>query len=279
MKVAYLTGYDLSVHSIDWMLKDQYGHRNVTSINADDLALADLSQFDMLVLPGCAGEVSPYPDIMTPDAIANMMTSVEHGMILWTDCAATYDVMSEIEFLSSKNERKTRQGLGLYKGMGKGPIEGPAIAPSPEDRFVDTVIRQIFYNCANDCNHTADLCYGNGPGIYLSDEEMSNPDTRIIARYGHDDTFPAAAVTKKIGKGMILSLGVLVQIAPEHLRGNPTDENIARHRTAIFNHLSGADLQRKHFLDMLFRMVEDHHITRYTARLSAAQETRHANIA
>lgn len=268
MKVAYLTGKDLAVHSIDRMLRDQYGSENVTSIDARDLGNADLSRHDMLLMPGCVDEISPYPQIMTHEATANLKRSVDNGLFLWTDCAASYDAMREIEFLSSKNELKRRAGLGFYDGLGKGPVEGHAIAPSKEDRFADVVIRRIFYTCANDCAHSADICYGNGPGIHLSEQELNNPDTKIIARYGHDDTFPAAAVAKKIGNGMVLSLGVLVQIAPSHLEGNPANENMARHRTAMFNHLSGAEAQRRHFLNSLFAIVEDHQTSRRLERQS-----------
>lgn len=262
MKVAYLTGKDLAVHSIDWMLREQYGRENVSAIDAGQFGNVDLLRYDMLVMPGCVDEISPYPQIMTEAAITNLEQSVKNGLFLWTDCAATYDVMRDIEFLSSTREVKRRNGIGFYDAIGKGPVDGHAIAPSAEDRFVDVVIRRIFYTCANDCSHSADICYGNGPGIHLSTHELGNPDTKIIARYGDSDTSPAAAVSKKIGDGMILSLGVLVQIAPSHLQGNPADENMARHRTAMFNHLSGAEAQRQHFLNSLFAIVEDHHNSR-----------------
>lgn len=264
MKAAYLTGKDLAVHSIDQMLSDRYGRNNVTALDASSLAEADLSRFDMLLMPGCVDEVSPYPTIMTPAAIGNLKNAVERGLFLWTDCAASYDAMRDIEFLSSTREIRRRNGLGFYDGVAKGPIDGHAIAPSPEDRFVDVVIRRIFYNCANDDNHSADICYGNGPGLHLSEQERNNPNTTIIARYGDHDTAPAAAISKKIGQGMVLSLGVLVQIAPNHLHGNPADENLARHRTAMFNHLSGAETQRQHFLNTLFSIVDNHKLSRHT---------------
>ncbi|PZP54421.1 MAG: hypothetical protein DI586_10000 [Micavibrio aeruginosavorus] len=282
MKVLFLTGYDLAVHSLDWMLKDEYGPRNVSSINADDLGDTDLSDFNMLVFPGCVGEVSPYPKFMTPKAIQNVRNNIEHGLVLWTDCGGTYEVNADINFTNSDGILKERKGLGFIDGLARGPVEGPAIAPSKQDRFLDVIIKRVFHRAANNNTNTVDICYGNGPGIHLTEAEKNNPDVRIIAYYGDDETSPVAALSKKIGKGLILSFGVLVQIAPAHLQGDfPTSSKAYRHRRVLREHLTHADEQRKILLTDVFNIANTHmeqvkpqrNITQYSLDL------RHANIA
>jgi glutamine amidotransferase-like uncharacterized protein len=268
MKAAYLWGHNLATHSISLMLHDQFGKRNVTQIPAEDLKDADLSRFDLLLLPGSVGETSPYPQILTPEVAPKLFNEAvyNNGLMLWTDCSATYEMTRIIQFTSSKGELITRNGLGIYDADSLGPYSGQAIAPSLTERFQDVVIKRIFYNSTQRKNCEADICYGNGPAIYLSDKELRNPDVNVIARYGTTENSPVAAMTKKFGKGLLISLGVLVQISPDHMMGTPSDERAAKHRRALFNHLSEADHLRQHFLGTLMHHVHTHYNSLKTAR-------------
>lgn len=255
MKVAYLNGEHLAITSIRLMLQECFGKDNVLEIPFENLNTIHEQDIDLLVLPGVTGETSPYPKHMGEAERESLRRAItENGLILWTDCAATYLMCNKIEYKSSTGEEKTMPGLGLIDGVARGPVAGNAIAPSQEDRFRDVVIRRINYKG----ERTADVCYGNGPGLFLSDEERNNHDVEIIGHYTDVADAPVAAMTKRVGQGRLISLGVLVQISPEHMDGHLTNENHERHRKALFNHLNTCNDQRLDFLNVLLSYVQSH---------------------
>lgn len=266
MKAAYLMSADplFIVYESSMMLKAEFGKKNVDPVWLEELHRSDLSDCDLLFLPGIPGEVSPYPDIMTPQVKAMLFNEVRRGMILWTDCAATYEMMTDMEFHASSGEIKQRKGLGWIDGMARGPVSGHAIAPAPSDRFQHVTLKEIFYRVRGE-QRSAWAGYGNGPGLILSDEERRNPDVQIIGRYGPDDSSPAAAVTKKIGHGLLMSLGVLIQMEPASIQGQPTlpsrdvRDTAAQHRTKILEKLQETDPSRRAFLNHLMEIVRTHY--------------------
>ena len=123
---------------------------------------------------------------------------------------------------------------------------------------------------------------GTGRPCFLSDKELQNPDVNVVARYGTTERSPAAAVTKKFGNGLIISLGVLVQISPAHMEGTPSDERAAKHRKILFNHLSKADHLREDFLGTLMHHVHTHYNSLkvskdITTTTTPSVQERHAN--
>jgi glutamine amidotransferase-like uncharacterized protein len=260
MKIAYLTGPYLATSSIRMMLHEQWGADNVYELRSVDLAKADLSRFDMLVLPGSVGEISPYPAILREEELDNLSHALHEGLIVWTDCSATYYMLNDIRYLSSNGEEKTRTGLGLIGGTALGPVEDRAMSPQEEHRFAEVVLRRIAFR-DNGNQRLADVCYGNGPGLYLSEEELANPNTQVLARYDGVPQAPVAGVTKKIGHGLLISLGVLVQIAPHHMHGRFADDAAERHRLEMFNHLSRVDDHRISFLKLIINTINSHYKT------------------
>lgn len=247
------------------MLKTCFGGGH--EIKHTDLRSTDLSQFDLFVLPGSFGEVSPYPDLIGESEASLLLDAVEkNGLILWTDCSATYYMHDRIEYTTSAGLHKTRPGLGLIDGVARGPVTGKALAPTEDSRFSDVVIRRIGFNYGT-TRCTADICYGNGPKLELSASERANPDVKILARYCDAPDAPIAGITKKIGTGLLISLGVLVQISPEDMIGHFQDETSERHRLALFNHLSAADSGRRLFLDMIVQQIREHEQARKTRGL------------
>jgi len=258
MKIAYLTGPYLATTSIRMMLHEEWGPDQVYELRSIDLAATDLSQFDLLVFPGSVGEVSPYPGILREQEMENVMGALNNGLIVWTDCSATYYMLNDIRYLTSTGEEKTRTGLGLIGGTALGPVEGQAITPQDDHRFSEVVLRRISFR--DDGGHRlADVCYGNGPGIHLSEDELANPNTYVLARYDGAEHAPAAGVAKRIGRGLLVSLGVLVQIAPHHMRGRFAEAAAEQHRAEMFSHLSRVDDHRRSFLYLVFNTIRAHY--------------------
>lgn len=263
MKVAYLSDQIFSTSESSMMLNERFGAKNVMPVTIEELAYTDLSGDDLLFLPGIPGEKSPYPKILTPQITARLMKEVERGMIIWTDCAATYEMLPRMKFHTSSGKIMRRKGsFGWIDGRADGPVEGSALPSSPDNRFQHVTLRQVFYMAGGE-QRMAWAAYGNGPGITLSEEELRNPDVNVIGRYGPDDTSPIATMSKKIGKGMLLSLGVLVQIAPYHASAPPEgarhDETVLAHRATIHRALTEHDHLRLAYLDHLIELVKTHY--------------------
>lgn len=279
MKVAYLSGQRLATASVKPMLEDLFGRAQTSAIPCETLGQIDLNEIDLLFLPGTVGEISPYSEILTPAAIDNLTRAIfDRGLIIWSDCAATYHMCRAVEYHASTGELRHRQGLGLIDASAKGPIKGQAVAPSLQDRFADVVIQRVRYTGDNNLEHYADICYGNGPGLHLDAAELSNPDVEVLAWYHGTEQDTAAAVAKKLGRGLVMSLGVLVQISPDHLAGKFTHPALERHREALFNHLSGANHTRKHFLDRVLARINNHYANLRNSGTTAPflLQTRHA---
>lgn len=258
MKVAYLTGPTLAVSSIRIMLMEQFGKSNVHEIRSSILSAIDLTQYDMLVLPGSTGEVSPYPDILGELEIANIFEAVEeNGLVLWTDCSATYYMLNDIEYISSMGLKKTRLGLGRVDGKARGPVLGKGLEPSENARYAEVIARPVSYDIAGKTG-IAEICYGNGPGLYLSAEERANPAVTVLATYADAPDAPVAALTKKTGRGLLVNFGVLIQIAPDHINGRFNNREAEEHRRYLFNRLSYSDEHRCEFLALVFRMIRNH---------------------
>lgn len=257
MKAAYLSGHHLATTSIRMMLEECFGKQNVYEHSFDEIDYIHERDYDLLVLPGIAGEHSPYPSRMGEKEKLSLKQAVEEkGMILWTDCAATYLMCNNIEYHASNGDCKKIQGLGFIDGVARGPVSGETIAPDPHNRFRDVVIKRVQYNT----DKTADICYGNGPGLFLSDTERNSEMVDVIGWYHNVDGAPVAAMSKRIGHGLLISLGVLVQIGPSHIQGPPlSDSNDERHRSALFNHLSTHDEQRMDFLNILLNTAMLHY--------------------
>ncbi len=252
------------------MLREHFGERNVAPVTVEELSYTDLSGDDLLFLPGIPGERSPYPKILTPLVQTRLLRELERGLIIWTDCAATYEMMATMKFRTSGGRILTRTGTGWLDGHADGPVEGCALPSSAGDRFQHVTLRQVFYRTQDGQQRVALSAYGNGPGIRLSPREIKNPDVAVIGRYGESDDSPIATVTKKIGKGLLLSLGVLVQVSPYHVSAvantnfrhadaSKRDENILANRDYLHRHLAANDHLRLAYLDHLLGIVRSHY--------------------
>ena len=265
MKVAYIHQENLSSYSLMLMLNEAFGKRNVTAISGKRFSVTDLSPYDMLVLPGTATEENPYFDLFLPQDVTYLRKQVEEGMIIWTDCAATYHVCDYIQYTDSDLNPKSQRGLNWIEATGAGPVSGRALPRSASSKFMDVATQRIIYD-----GHTAEICYGNGPGLHLSPSETLNPSVKIIARYKDVENNPVAALTKRIGRGLLISTGVLVQIAPDEMKEALPYPEAEAHRRSLFNKLVQVEPQRLHFRDYLINEARQHYRGLRTGRKTAS---------
>jgi len=258
MKAAYIKDQAFATSSIHFMLCDVFGEANVTPLSLSELRPSSFRGLDFFLLPGIAGEKSPYPRIMSPDK-ADMIRkkSEDDGMATWWDCAAGYWAKKEIIYTGENGKSKRRLGLGWVDATAKGPRPDKGLPPAKSGSYTDTTTVTVEYY-ADGNTYQTDIGYGNGAGFYLSDEEMKNPDVEIFARYREPEEQPIAAMTKIMGHGMMASLGVLPQIKPAHLVGRLSNPQEEEHRRDLFNAVSRHEFGIRHFEAALFRKLFEH---------------------
>ncbi len=259
MKAAYLKNQAFATTSIELMLCEVFGAVNVQPLSLSDLRPSALKQTDLLILPGIAGEVSPYPQMLPPNKADMLLkTAEDHGMTIWTDCAATYWSAREISYLGSDGKKRGRSGLGWIDAVAAGPLPGKALAADKNFRYADTTTVAIEYYKGGETLRT-DICYGNSPALYLNEDEARNPDIEILARFDETPDKPVAAMTKTLGHGMLVSLGVLPQIKPAHLIGRQQDFAAEKHRRDLFNAVARNENGIRDFENTLFAKIFARH--------------------
>ena len=259
MKVAYLTGKSFATSSNGPALCRAFNACNVRTISANDLDPAELKEIDFLMLPGITGETSPYPSILPPEKARILYEKIEDGLIVMAECAAFYWTANHIHYNASDGRKLERQGLGWIDGVARGP-SGKGIAPNDEFRYADTTTTMIeFYDGRETCY--TPICISNGPALYLSDTEEKNPDVTITSRFVNEIGKPVATMTKMIGNGMLVGMGVLPHIQAEQLGGKRLNPGFERHRVELFNAISAHEEKIIRFEKLIFDQIKSHHST------------------
>ena len=262
MRIAYLEGsyaegQRFATSSIAPSLTREFGRANVRAVTSENLldAARDPS-VDMLVLPGITGESSPYPDIIPPRKAEVIYARMQEGLIVMAECAAFYWSAREISYVTSDGRKLQKTGLGWVDGVARGPW-GKAIAPDADFRYADTIATDIeFYDGMN--AHQTAICISNGPALYLSEQETENPDVHITSRFIAEPGRPVATMTKMIGDGMLVGMGVLPHIQTPQLQGRQQDSEKERHRAALFNTIAANEAKIQHFERMVFGDIRHH---------------------
>lgn len=257
MRIAYLNGESFAVSSCEPALCEEFNSCNVKSITAKDLNPAGLKDVDVLMLPGITGEKSPYPDILPPNkaqAIYNMMEN--DGLIVIAECAAFYWSAEEIFYDASNGDKLHRQGLGWIKGIAKGP-SGKGLAPHKDFKYADTITAPIeFYEGGK--THYTQICVSNGPALYLTGSEAENPDVKITSRFIAEEGYPVATMTKVIGHGLLVGMGVLPHIKTMQLGGHNKNPGHERHRVELFNTIANHEVSINRFEKLIFNQIRTH---------------------
>ncbi len=266
MKVLYFDEKQLfATSSIAPWLRQIFGQNNVQPIRPGELRPSLLKDVDILVMPGIAGESSPYPRILPPEKAELIYRKMEQdGLQTYVECASFYWASENISYERSDGRQLRKEGLGWISGLAKNV--GRGLALDKDFRYADTVPTDIeFYD--NEETHYTSICISNGPALHLNEAEKANPDVRITARFVYEEGQPVASMTKIIGNGMLIGMGVLPHIKTKQLAGHCTDPGRERHRAALFNRIAANEDGITRYERTIFNHIQQH------------QETLHAHPA
>ena len=176
----------------------------------------------IFILPGIAGEDSPYPDELTPGRLESISRFVQEGGVMLAICAGSYFFAQKTFYTPAWGPHKTRiSTLPIFNGMARGPVGPSAKGPQPEPRFGHVTIVPVSYQTRDGTWQDTGVCYGNGPGLYPND--INDPNLDILARFktGNQNTQPAALLKIRRGNGTVYLSSILPEIAHSILRDIP----------------------------------------------------------
>lgn len=210
LRIGCLSYQGLSKQGIEPALLHMFPNSEVISIFPQHIRQHTLKNYDIVILPGINDEDSVYPTLLPPHKMDILKNTIEqNGLILWTFCASSYYMFEEISYQKRDGTFKSRQGAGLIKGAarhGFNHITRKQLNASP---WNDYVLARIKVDGHQELLRALNI---NGPTLLPSSAE----DGLVHQFMKYKDTEGAAGVIKKMGRGMLIALGVHPELSPDH---------------------------------------------------------------
>jgi glutamine amidotransferase-like uncharacterized protein len=173
------------------------GHHEIIKVNAEDIMSgAAFENLYALIMPG--GADLPYCEKLTEPALQNIRDYIENGGNYIGICAGAYFACTAIEYNKGQTDEICGpRALGLVNAIAYG--SHPQLAPY----YDDTINTASVVNLIDQFGVPTHSFYHGGPAFALND-----PDVRVVTQYAEIDNVPPAVITKQIGAGNVLLVGV-----------------------------------------------------------------------
>lgn len=229
-RIAVLTAQGIATQGISEAMGYMFPDATCVRVQPSHIRPHALENFDILVLPGIIDEDSPYPDILTPQKSGFVRQAIENGMVLMTFCAATYYMLDRIEYTKRNGEKKERNGCGLISGTARQAFAHVTRIKPGTTELDDYILAELRLKDRWNI-HALNI---NGPEIVISDQERlsSTPFITYAATGG------TAALQKKIGKGLILAMGIHPELTTDHPLLPPHFSHHDNERWVILDHIA-----------------------------------------
>lgn len=203
-KIAILSEPALSTNGLPSALRTMFPESHIISLESFGLSAWGLDKIDLLVLPGCNGETSPYPALLNRKRRNSILSRIKnHGMGLLTFCAASYMMMDDISYHDRTGNKKSAKGLGWIRGHAfhafRHITRDGVSSPTIRGDYIEAKLVSPDLDAPEYCLNV------NGPAFELTDDDENLCD--VFLRYADVGNLPAGMI-KKIGDGFILALGV-----------------------------------------------------------------------
>lgn len=207
-----------------------------------------ISSYRMIVLPGTAGEDTPYPSLFPESRFEKIRRYIENGGVLLGICSGAWEMTDRFSYrFLSGQKRHFRGTIPLIDLRASGPVDGGMVFGDDPTSLNDVRLLTLHFDHAGQ-NMKMPICYGNGPGFRIQD--IPEKDYAILARYSPQT---AAIVARRLGDGIVIAQSPLLEIREEHI---PPE----RHQRHDFMRLMLA-ANRKHH-DHLWLKLRDVVVTR-----------------
>ena len=208
MRIAYLDERLLSLNGLKDAFSHMYPHASIKNIPVDAINNNDIKQFQIVVLPGCNGEDSPYPNLLTQSRIDTLKNAMMHdGLVLITFCAASYFMAEKIIYETRSGEIKERSGAGLIKGTASHAFRHITRPHNPQDGLQDYIQALLTSPMTHSSLKVLNV---NGPAFHLNKTE------RCESFLEYEEAQGAAGIIQQIGKGKLIALGVHPELSSKN---------------------------------------------------------------
>ncbi len=202
LEAQKIAGYEIEMLALPLMFPDA----EITGIQPKHISPHGLAQYDLLILPGINGLDSPYPDILPARKKEVLENAIQNnGLILWTECAATYYLFEEYRFAKANDHIKERYGLGILKGRADGPAfaEMTHSNPPSSDKFISKFKHHVVADIESSKNHLPYQALDvNGPALYPSSDNL--PFSEIF-KYAGMPKKPICGLIQERGRGLLMA--------------------------------------------------------------------------
>lgn len=210
LRIGCLSYCGLSSQGIEPALEYMFPNSEIVSVYPQHLRRHELKNYDILILPGINDEDSIYPTLLPPEKMTVLKETIEQdGLILWTFCASSYFMFEEISYQKRSGTFKTRQGAGLIKGAARHGFNHITRRELNASQWNDYILAGIHVDGHHELLRALNI---NGPAMVPSVSERG-----LVHQFmKYKDIQGAAGITKKIGKGLLIALGVHPELSPTH---------------------------------------------------------------
>lgn len=210
LRIACLTYRGLYSQGIESALGYMFPNSETVSIFPQHLLRHTLKDYDILILPGINDEDSAYPTLLPSAKMEVLKQAIEQdGLILWTFCASSYYMFEEISYQKRDGTFKTCQGSGLIKGAAHHGFRHITRRQFNRSPWNDYILAGIHVEGHQELLRSLNI---NGPTLLPSPKE--NELVHQFMKYSNIEG--AAGVIKKMGRGMLIALGVHPELSPSH---------------------------------------------------------------
>jgi len=220
------------------------------SLTAQDVDHANkLSDYQMIVLPGTAGENTPYPAFFSMEnRFDKIRQYVVNGGVLWGICSGAWEMTDRFSYRFLSGEKKNFKGtIPLLDISASGPVDGAMVFSDDPTCLNDVRLLTLHFNDAEK-QIKIPICYGNGPGFRICDVPAEN--YTVLAKFNPK---MAAIIAHRLGSGIVIAQSPLLEIRDEHI---PPGKH---HRHDFMKTMLAAN--RRHH-DRLWMILRDVAVTR-----------------
>lgn len=262
MAIGYISDQRLATYSAARTLNRIFGQANVMPITSSSIDKKSIKEFELIFFPGIYGEKSICDELLNPEQRDLIFREVyDNALALWTDCNWTYRISrtTQYEFIDGTHE--SWDGYNWIDAHTEGPALG-ADKATTQDRYHLQLANITFYQDDKECQ--LQLACHNGPGLIVNKD---NPDIKIIADYDGLTKAYTAAMTQRIGNGLIVAQGVLSHITADHMIGRFNNHEKEHNRAHIESRL-------RHHHDAIINLQDQ-----LASEIKPYMEQRHAHPA
>lgn len=259
-RIVYYNGHYTATDALAKNLSTLFREKTqpVTSIGASGLAQGqqlDSAHTALLILPGIAGDISPYPHDLGDEAMENIVNFVANGGHVLGLCAGAAHLAHHVVFEPvTRASRNCENAVHLFNGAAYGPVDDH-VSTINGDSYNSIDLATLRFEDSDTNSRDIVIPYSNGLAFYPDDGERLT----IHARYADIPGQPAAIASKAYGQGKVVLCGVHPEISKADIETAYNTLPEAGKLAPVIDALAGHDNDRAALFETLVTALSDSH--------------------